>query len=359
MECEVSMALKDKLKSLRTESGMTQETVAEKLGVSSQTVSKWERGLLSPDISLLPKIAILFHCSIDSIFEMDSLWGIEHRKNFKDKIRELNEKNDYEGTYKALISEIELNPEHYGNYADVMFHILKKKMFDINHVQKMISLAEYAERNCTDDDMRNEIYRLMIQICSQTENSEIKKKAMYYYIKLPKLRHSREVYAKFVMEGEEYLSQIKKNIIYMIDMVECEVRQLISNEMTLEEKLYYYKKAAEVYETVLDNKYAGFFDVPVLCDYANIVSLLMQSGDSEHAEMYMNRILYMLERHLSEDDKKETSKLLYSAYIPNSIPAEQSCIKLFDDMINNANFENFKEPILELYERYKKYFNMT
>ena len=65
------MALKDQLKELRAARGMTQETVAEELGVSSQTVSKWERGLLSPDISLLPKIAILYQCSIDSLFQMN------------------------------------------------------------------------------------------------------------------------------------------------------------------------------------------------------------------------------------------------------------------------------------------------
>ena len=51
------MELKNKLKELRISRNMTQEAVAEYLGVSSQTVSKWERGLLSPDIYLLPKIA--------------------------------------------------------------------------------------------------------------------------------------------------------------------------------------------------------------------------------------------------------------------------------------------------------------
>ena len=52
------MELKNKLKELRVTHGMTQEAVADHLGVSSQTVSKWERGLLSPDIALLPKIAL-------------------------------------------------------------------------------------------------------------------------------------------------------------------------------------------------------------------------------------------------------------------------------------------------------------
>ena len=72
------MQLKDKLKELRLSRKMTQETAAEYLGVTSQTVSKWERGLLSPDIALLPKIAGLYRCSIDSLFSMDAVWGVEH-----------------------------------------------------------------------------------------------------------------------------------------------------------------------------------------------------------------------------------------------------------------------------------------
>ena len=43
------MELRSKLKELRVSHCMTQETVAEYLGVSSQTVSKWERGFAAPD----------------------------------------------------------------------------------------------------------------------------------------------------------------------------------------------------------------------------------------------------------------------------------------------------------------------
>ena len=71
---------KSKLQKLRHAKGWTQEIVAERLGVTAQTVSKWERGLLSPDISLLPKIALLYQCSIDSLFDMDLIWSLEHRR---------------------------------------------------------------------------------------------------------------------------------------------------------------------------------------------------------------------------------------------------------------------------------------
>ena len=63
------MKLNEKLKELRQNRNLTQTAVAEYLGISAQTVSKWERGLLSPDILLLPKLAVLCRCSIDSIFE--------------------------------------------------------------------------------------------------------------------------------------------------------------------------------------------------------------------------------------------------------------------------------------------------
>lgn len=47
---------------------MTQEEVAEALGVSHVAVSKWERGVSYPDITLLPAIARLFHMSLDDLF---------------------------------------------------------------------------------------------------------------------------------------------------------------------------------------------------------------------------------------------------------------------------------------------------
>ena len=43
---------------LRLEKGLTQQGLAELLGVSNRAVSKWERGLGSPDLSLLPALSL-------------------------------------------------------------------------------------------------------------------------------------------------------------------------------------------------------------------------------------------------------------------------------------------------------------
>ena len=57
----------ENLKRLRKEKELTQETLAEFLNVSFQTVSKWERGETYPDITTLPIISRFFDISIDDL----------------------------------------------------------------------------------------------------------------------------------------------------------------------------------------------------------------------------------------------------------------------------------------------------
>lgn len=63
------MELGKKIKQLRLNKGITQETLANALGVSYQAVSRWENETTMPDISLLPQISVYFGVSIDELFE--------------------------------------------------------------------------------------------------------------------------------------------------------------------------------------------------------------------------------------------------------------------------------------------------
>ena len=55
------------LQSRRKIFSMTQAELADKLCVSPQTVSNWERGETIPDVSMLPDLAAVLHCSVDAI----------------------------------------------------------------------------------------------------------------------------------------------------------------------------------------------------------------------------------------------------------------------------------------------------
>lgn len=65
------MNLGDSLSKARRKSGLSQEAVAEKLGISRQTVSKWETGETLPDIRQSKELALLYRLTLDELISFD------------------------------------------------------------------------------------------------------------------------------------------------------------------------------------------------------------------------------------------------------------------------------------------------
>lgn len=65
------MSLGSSLFSARKKSGLSQEEVAEKLGVSRQTISKWELDETLPDIRQSKKLSNLYHLTLDELIDFD------------------------------------------------------------------------------------------------------------------------------------------------------------------------------------------------------------------------------------------------------------------------------------------------
>lgn len=65
------MKLGENLAHLRRQSALSQEKLAERLGVSRQTISKWETGEVCPELPKLLELSELFSCSLDSLLKED------------------------------------------------------------------------------------------------------------------------------------------------------------------------------------------------------------------------------------------------------------------------------------------------
>ena len=83
------MELGSKIKNLRLRAGMTQEMLAEELGVSFQTISKWENGVCAPDIMMLPKLSVYFGVTIDELFDLTTDQKLHRIENMLDLESEL------------------------------------------------------------------------------------------------------------------------------------------------------------------------------------------------------------------------------------------------------------------------------
>ena len=65
----MAMKIGEKIKALRKEKNISQESLGKVLGVTFQAVSKWETSTTAPDVSLIPSIASFFGVSIDELFD--------------------------------------------------------------------------------------------------------------------------------------------------------------------------------------------------------------------------------------------------------------------------------------------------
>ncbi|MGS0972419.1 MAG: helix-turn-helix domain-containing protein [Candidatus Izemoplasmataceae bacterium] len=131
------------MKNLRTEKGYTQEKLSEILGVSAQSVSKWERSTSFPDIQLLPKIATTFGITIDELFVQstdDELEKIENMLDYKDDV-------SY-GEESYIIQKLEQN-----QHSDQIKR-LKAKLY-LKRGQTYLRLAEETIKNALEKDPDN------------------------------------------------------------------------------------------------------------------------------------------------------------------------------------------------------------
>lgn len=79
------MNLADKLQLLRKKNLLSQEELAEKLGISRQAVSKWESGQSLPDLNKLKAISKLYNVTIDSLVNDDNEIGERNENKAADE----------------------------------------------------------------------------------------------------------------------------------------------------------------------------------------------------------------------------------------------------------------------------------
>ena len=88
---EVASMLGDNIRTLRRERGLTQETLAAKLNVVRQTVSKWEKGLSVPDAELLQRLAEVLEVSVSQLLGGNMRSGGQDRNEIAEQLAQINE----------------------------------------------------------------------------------------------------------------------------------------------------------------------------------------------------------------------------------------------------------------------------
>lgn len=105
----------DRLQQLRKKNGYSQEVLAEKLGISRQSISKWERAESSPEIDNLLALSKIYGITIDELLDTDNDEAVlkstsKKETDFKGKIKSLLSKANDFGIYPAAAKKLLIFP---------------------------------------------------------------------------------------------------------------------------------------------------------------------------------------------------------------------------------------------------------
>ena len=159
---------------LRKSKGLTQSELGERLGVSFQAVSKWERGETLPDITLLPDLAKILETTIDFIL-LGSEKVIEYKGKFtvtdvKKGLNCLKNAGEYLGTeniiYRAAIKGI--NTELNTNIEEAFSNDYAFEAFLAETIIQNLILGLYVDISDVKNNFKHEHFKnIVVDYCNR------------------------------------------------------------------------------------------------------------------------------------------------------------------------------------------------
>lgn len=152
------------LKKLRKAKELTQEALADFLGVSFQAISKWERGETYPDITMLPIISSFFGVTVDSLLGTDMIEKENKIKEYCEKYSRLWNEGKIDKVrdmLKKAISEFPGNYDLLAKYLNALLHAEYNDDYLISIKPEVQRIYDNIQNYCTVDSIRIWVKKLM------------------------------------------------------------------------------------------------------------------------------------------------------------------------------------------------------
>ena len=277
----MNIYLGENLKALRLQKGLTQEALAEKFGVSFQSVSRWERGESYPDITLLPEIAGFFKVSVDELLGVN-------RAEDEEEIKKLIEAHDNLTDDKLIKKSIDYLTDKYPNDFRVQLRYMSYLIFFDNATQntkKIEALYQNIQNNCTKDFIRicaKRFYIHFLELLAEDENSDVTFADCEKIInEMPRMRDGREMYFNCYPENhpkrDDLIQEAIEEEICLLD--NTMFRYLSDERYSLNFRIALTEKTMEFFHFIYDDgNYSRMWRV-MLSNHGHLGLMYFNLGD--------------------------------------------------------------------------------
>ena len=326
------------LRSLRRDMGVTQEELANAIGVTAQAVSKWERGEGYPDITLLPDIAAYFRVTLDT------LCGIDEQKKQR-KIHDIlyeTEHADYtEGVNIARegLAEFPHSVQLKANLARALMGCTAGWTPPREVLKEVIGLYEEILHHSPDSPALSP--RDVSLLCeAYVSMGEIKKAKQVAAIDRNGKYERQQLWCK-ILQGDELISHIQNSIIQTLPDIHFMVKHLAKTDgYTARDKIALYRKMIGIYALFDEDRDWPLGMVFSYQLHLQVAVLSMESGEAREALVALDQAAELAVRIDSLPSDGYPSSLLLNRisfrYLSGEA-SERACLR--DKIEGNAIFE--------------------
>ncbi|MGN0573342.1 MAG: helix-turn-helix transcriptional regulator [Acutalibacteraceae bacterium] len=248
------------IKRLRKEKDITQEEFAEVLGVSCQSVSRWENNLCYPDIELIPIIASFFSISTDKLMGIDEITEKENIEKYLERFQLAINKGKLNECIAIAREGVKEYPNSYVLLDKLMYALFASGDDDGNipeweenmkrYDAEITTLGERIMKYCPDLNIRiNATARLAFNHCLHGRK-EIGKRI---FETLPSMKLCQEKQIWWELEKDEKLPFLQKAIKDSYELLNTFIWLLADADVVdFETEFIALKKLFELEKLILD-----------------------------------------------------------------------------------------------------------
>ncbi len=343
----------ERIRKYRRERDLTQDELAQAVGVTYQAVSKWERNEGYPDIMLLPVLARYFGVTVDELLG-------------NDKTDEIIEEYERESAAYYHVGDMEKNlalwEKAYREFPDdlrVMYYL----MFSINGIgkspmpwddaERIISLGEKILERSTDQRQRESVISYMSYVYGSIGEKE---KALYYADMGGSLSSTRERLRLNALEGEEGLRERQGYLAALIYNA-ASMALLIGtiHNLPTEEEITAIQFAIDITERLYSDGNAGHSAYDLSRYYYYLADRYARMKDVENTLKALSKSCgYAVAFDTMPDEKDYTAPLVNRMKFTKA-----ETTKNFKGNICNIRLEDFKESRFDFIREREEFAEIT
>ena len=355
------------LKRLRKQRGITQEDLANFIGVSFQAVSKWECGDGYPDITILPTLANFFEVTLDELVGMNEIKNAKKLDEIKEQANKIS-CGKIEDNIKLFRGALKIFPNDYWLLSELAKYL---SFFDVDYTdeqkkknnEESIKISERILEFCTDTEIRNRVQATMCRSLNWIGETD---KAVELAKKLPCIDQTRECALPFVLDGKEKAKQLQLNIkmftYRLLDNIEWLLGQANKDGYyTDEEKLKIGQKVINICKAVYEEEDFDLAHLPLCNIYVHMAQIYIKQDNKNEAVKSLQEATKYVNTYFNQLQSHEThkNKSLLVNMLSGGVTIGPNFAKNIKNWIDSEHFESIREreEIKKIVDELDKYAN--